>query len=164
MPPHNATSQCHLKTPPHNATSKCHLTTTPVNVTSQCHLKTPPHNATSLCHLKTPPHNATSQHTSQCHLTTYLSMPPYKAPMNEDHHCHLSTCPSATVALLGTISSHWLSTSPCHSSSFCSSDWPEYSQPFPTADIFLPPCYFCICLNQAVILKMEVVGFSKPSE
>jgi hypothetical protein len=67
-------------------------------------------------------------------------------------------------ALLGTLSSHWPSTSPCHSSSFCSSDWPEYSQPFPTADILLPPCYFGICLNQAVILKMEAVGFSKPSE
>lgn len=68
------------------------------------------------------------------------------------------------IKFLAIFCSHWLSTSPCHSSSFCSCDWPEFSQPFPTADTFLPPSYFCICLNQAVFLRMEAVGFSKPSE
>ena len=155
-PPHNATSQCHLTTPPHNATSQCYLTTPPRNASSQCHLTAPPHNTTSKHHLTTPPHNATSQH----HLTKPLWMKIVTAICPP---AHLPPLP-LRGALLGILSSHWLSTSPCHSSSFCSSDWPEHSQPLPTADMFLPACYFCIYLNQGVILKMEAVGFSAPSE
>ena len=39
LPPHAATSLCHLTLPPHFATSRCHLTLPPHAATSRCHLR-----------------------------------------------------------------------------------------------------------------------------